>query len=54
MRKSRLRRLEQWEGQILRARPLVRALTILIMDLTRLVVVTGALMLAVDRALALL
>lgn len=54
MRTSRLRRLEQWEGQILRARPLLRALTLLVMDLTRLAVVTGALLLAVDRALALL
>lgn len=54
MRKSRLPRLEQWEGRILRARPLVRALTLLVMDLTRLAVVTGALLLAVDRALLLL
>ena len=54
MREPRLRRLEQWEGQILRARPLVRALTLLVWDLTRLAAAVGALLLAVDRALALL
>jgi hypothetical protein len=54
MRESRLCRLEQWEVQILRVRPLLRALTLALGDLTKLVVTIGALVLAVDHILTLL
>jgi hypothetical protein len=54
MRTSRLPRLERCELQILRVRPVLRALTLVTMDLTRLAMVAGALVLAVDRVLALL